>query len=194
MIQLSKCFSALALILMATQFLHAETVASPTDPTVLQGPTGPTGPQGATGPIGPQGPSAFPPSYAFYYSPNSQLSIYAGETINLTMLDPENVGGFTAPINGGISIPHDGVYLISYSVFTNVRNGVIALAVNGKAIAKTSVAVPLNQNTIILRLNAGDILTLTNGLLSGSINALSVTTNTRLPTVPVTLTLQQIGS
>ncbi|EFB42682.1 collagen-like protein [Parachlamydia acanthamoebae] len=202
MIQLSKCFASFTLVLMTTQSLQGEiltahplpiptnfksTAAGPT------GPTGPAGPQGATGATGPQGQSAVTPNYAFYYNPNSQLSIYAGETINLTILDPENAGGFTAPINGGVSIPQSGAYAISYSVFTNVKNAVIALAVNGKALPKTSVSGPLNQNTLILRLNAGDILTLTNGLLSGPINALSVSTNTRLPTVPISLTLQQIG-
>lgn len=146
-------------------------------PPGLPGPAGPTGPTGPIGPTGPEGPIGPTPilDYAYYYTITSQAAIPAGGTVNMTTLHPEQSGGFVAPVAGQVLIPVSGVYLISFQGTVTANNVGMGISVNGGLVIAGSVTGSFGTNqrllgSIILRLDAGDLVRLTNAMVATAIS------------------------
>ncbi len=108
----------------------------PAGPQGCQGPSGATGQQGAQGnqgAIGDEGaqgdPGTFVTSYAHYYNPNTQTNIQNGEIVEFSAIGPDEAGGWASPnADGSITIAQSGIYIIYYSVTSNI-NAVVGLGI-----------------------------------------------------------------
>jgi hypothetical protein len=163
------------------------------------GPQGIPGPQGPAGPVGPE--LVVSTDFAFAYNPAVQAGILPGgvaaSIIIMPILAPETSGGFTTSANGGLVIPTDGVYLLTYRVLSSVAAS-LALYRNNTVIPTTafgnsSVTSAINGQNPIVRLSAGDVITLRNINVAGTITTILPTAAALVPPIPATMTLFKIA-
>lgn len=164
-------------------------------PSGPPGPTGVTGPQGPTGDAGPTGPTGLLLGYAQYYATGSQ-TVAANDIFNLVQLHPEQLGGFAAPVAGSVIIPSDGIYFVSFRILSATTNITVALYQNGNLVADVVYANSLANTVIsglgIVRLEAGDIISLRNGGTAAATTA-SPANAVAASSLPVELVIEKVG-
>lgn len=142
------------------------------------GPIGPTGATGATGPIGPTGATgATGPAavldYAYFFTVTAQAAIPGGGTVDMTVIDPDQSGGFSL-VGGGAQVPTAGVYLITYQGAVSATSVGLGISINGGLALPGSVTGSFAANsfvdgTILERLSAGDIVTVVNAMTATAV-------------------------
>ncbi|QUG94802.1 MULTISPECIES: collagen-like protein [Bacillus cereus group] len=140
--------------------------------TGVQGPTGATGPQGNTGAQGPTGTQGATGATGFlsrvygnFWSPIATVSILPNSIIPLITANPDNTPGFVLN-NWQVTVPEDGVYLISYRVTTTINNAMSCTirrnGINLPGTSSSSDSAPdgksSNTITTFARLSAGDVV------------------------------------
>lgn len=158
-------------------------------PRGLTGLTGPEGPQGipgiqgATGPIGPQGPQgvpgepAFTPVYAYIYNVTDQ-AVAIGAPVVFSNTGVTTAGIVHIAPSPSIIVNSPGVYEITYSV-SGVEPNQFNVWVNGAEIlflgSRYGSGAGTQQNTgqFIVRLFAGDIVTLVNDASAAAVTLTS---------------------
>lgn len=184
----------------------------PSGPTGADGPTGPTGPAGATGATGDTGPTGptgatgatgaqgIPgvTDYVYAYAQTAQAAVAALGTINLTILEPQQSGGFTLS-GGGVQVPTSGVYLLYYSILSSTTTASVGVTINGGSVITNSVysnnalANARIPGQIITALSAGDIVRLVNALTAATLTTVvPAAANAAIP-VTVELTLLKLA-
>ncbi|WP_179884398.1 BclA C-terminal domain-containing protein [Bacillus cereus] len=130
------------------------------------GPTGPQGPTGAQGPQGATGATGFLSQvYGNFWSQIATLSISPNSIIPLINANPDNTPGFILS-NSQVTVPEDGVYLISYRVTTSINNAMSCtirrngINLPGASSSPDSASDGNSSNTIttFTRLSAGDVV------------------------------------
>jgi hypothetical protein len=169
---------------------------------LVQGPAGPQGIPGPEGPVGPTGPIVAPaPAFAFLYNPAIQAGILPGggtsSIVIMPILAPESSGGFTSSANFGVTIPANGNYVLTYRVFPNVaasfafyRNGII---IPTTAFGNNSVTSAVNGQNPIVRLLAGDVITLRNINVAGTVSTVLPSGAALSPPIPATMSVLKIS-
>lgn len=159
--------------------------AGPKGETGEKGDTGPQGVKGDTGEKGDTGPAGPPGTisefYATIYNSSSQT---ISTSTPLTMTEIQINQGFKLQ-NGGLVIPANGTYIISYSINNSPQattGDYVAVAVNGLTVNVSKRPITSSTNvscTIASLLNKNDVLTLiTNVTSSHTINSGSAPSST----------------
>lgn len=150
----------------------------------LTGPTGFTGFTGFTGPQGQTGLGEADQAFAYLYSTAATSvsggSGFAGSTAVPFDTNAELVGFAHVPGSGEIIIERTGLYEVTFTV-TSVTNNLLALYQNGTFIAGSRYwagsSNKQNSGTVVVQLNAGDVLTLRNETTPNIGTPTTLTTN-----------------
>ena len=119
----------------------------PQGPIGLTGATGPQGPAGPTGATGPQGPSGI--NNGVYASANTVV-VDSGAIIPLT-LNSQTTTSSLGVVDGSVTLPSAGTYLISYAVDGSVTGDVLSVSLyfNDAPIANETITVDSTADTLV---------------------------------------------
>jgi len=168
----------------------------PQGPIGPQGPTGATGATGATGPQGPAGPAGTTlSSYAYIYN-NTAQTVAVGADV--TFSTNGRIVGSIVHVAGAstIVVNETGDYDITYTITSAVEgSGQFSLFINGVVVTGTRFGTIGDEivGSVIIRISAGDTLTLRNDLTVAPV-VLATTAGGTLQVENASITLKRIGA